>query len=66
MTTGTYALYARTGAALFAGAGLGLLALLAVMWALVAGYTVRHSVRSLSLQEAGPAPALSRGGAEAA
>jgi tellurite resistance protein TehA-like permease len=63
MTTGTYALYGRTGAALFAGAGL---ALLAVMWALVAGHTVRHSVRSLSGQVAGPVPALPRGGAEAA
>jgi C4-dicarboxylate transporter/malic acid transport protein len=66
MTTGTYALYARTGAALFAGAGLCLLALLAAMWALVAGHTVRHSLSSLSGQEAGLAPAVPRGGAEAA
>jgi C4-dicarboxylate transporter/malic acid transport protein len=66
MTTGTYALYGRTGAALFAGAGLGLLALLAAMWALVAGHTVRHSLRSLSGQKPRPASAVPRGGAEAA
>lgn len=46
LTTGTYALYARTGATLFARAGLGLLALLAGMWALVAVHTLRHMARA--------------------
>jgi tellurite resistance protein TehA-like permease len=66
LTAGTYALYGRTGAALFAGAGLSLLALLAVMWALVAGHTVRHGLRSLQQQEASPGLARPRDGVEAA
>jgi tellurite resistance protein TehA-like permease len=40
LTTGTDALYAQTGAPLFAGAAVGLLALLASMWALVAVRTL--------------------------
>jgi C4-dicarboxylate transporter/malic acid transport protein len=51
MTTGTYALHARTGAAVFVVAGLGLLALLAMMWTLVAGHTARHIVLSLQQEE---------------
>jgi C4-dicarboxylate transporter/malic acid transport protein len=51
MTTGTYALYARTGATVFAVAGVSLLALLAMLWTLVAGHTARHIVRSLQQEE---------------
>jgi tellurite resistance protein TehA-like permease len=51
MTTGTYALYTRTGATVFAVAGLGLLALLAMMWTLVAGHTARHIVHSLQQED---------------
>jgi tellurite resistance protein TehA-like permease len=66
MTTGTYALYARTGAAVFAVAGVSLLALLATMWILVAVHTVRHMVRSLQQEEAIPTLAAPSAGATAA
>jgi tellurite resistance protein TehA-like permease len=66
MTTGTYALYARTGAALFAVAGVSLLALLAMMWVLVVGHTVRHIVRSLQQEEVIPALVAPSGEATAA
>jgi tellurite resistance protein TehA-like permease len=46
LTTGTDALYARTGTALYAGASLGLLGLLASMWVLVAVRTLRSMVRA--------------------
>ncbi len=56
LTTGTYALYARTHASLFAAAGLLLLALLATMWALVAAHTVRHSLRHVAVTAPSPSP----------
>lgn len=42
LTTGTYALYARTQTAFFAVSGILLLCLLALMWTLVATHTLRH------------------------
>jgi hypothetical protein len=66
MTTGTYALYARTGAAVFAIAGVSLLALLAMMWTLVAGHTVLRIVWSLQQEEAIPTLAAPSSGATAA
>jgi C4-dicarboxylate transporter/malic acid transport protein len=47
LTTGTDALYARTGAALYAGVGLGLLVLLAGLWALVSVHTLRAIARAM-------------------
>jgi tellurite resistance protein TehA-like permease len=49
LTTGTYALFSRTGAALFAGAGLALLCLLALLWTLVTVRTVRHALHQARL-----------------
>jgi tellurite resistance protein TehA-like permease len=48
LTTGTDALYARTGAALYAGVSVVLLGLLASMWVLVAVRTLRSMVRAAS------------------
>lgn len=47
LTSGTYALYARTGASLFAWSGVVLLALLALMWSLVAWRTIHQVIQSL-------------------
>lgn len=47
LTTGTYALYGRTQASLFAAAGVAFLLLLATLWALVAGHSVRQCVLSV-------------------
>jgi C4-dicarboxylate transporter/malic acid transport protein len=46
LITGTYALYGRTHAPLFAGTGVLLLLLLAMLWILVALQTVRQSLRT--------------------
>lgn len=47
LTAGTYGLYARTHPPLFAGAGVLLLCLLALMWTLVASQTLCHLGKAL-------------------
>lgn len=64
LTTGTYALYTRTHSPFFLGAGVALLGLLALMWALVTLHTLGLMGRSFRREPILLAPEISMAGAE--